>query len=219
MKSPTPLLVAFCWRIKVPLDILTLKTDEAGSPQLAANECGITIDGPPGDLACLKAVIIPAPQSGFITVGGEQYIVTSPILRCRCRGNASSQGPWTVSFPLEEQDGLSNPTELSRVLRRGDELGDEWEVQATGLKASPRDLSMQVEVTHFSDIVTADKLREVEKKSASFYYERKRVWGAKVINAVLPVMGEHIRTSSHVWNGQTCAPWHPPVAQLTKLRF
>ncbi|CBJ26207.1 NB-ARC and TPR repeat-containing protein [Ectocarpus siliculosus] len=160
----------------VPLDVLTLKTDDAGVAYLAANECGIAIHGEAGSLAHLKAVIVPPPQSGFISVEGEQYIATSPILRCRWTGNNCSQGTWTVSFPLEEEDGLSNPTELSQVLCRGDELQDEWEVQTTGLKAATRHPSMQVEVTHFSDIITADKLREIEAKSTSIVYERKRSW-------------------------------------------
>ncbi|CAM9752024.1 unnamed protein product [Ectocarpus sp. 6 AP-2014] len=157
----------------VPLDVLTLKTDDAGVAYLAANECGITIHGEAGSLAHLKAVIVLPPQSGFISVEGEQYITTSPILRCRWTGNNCSQGTWTVSFPLEE-DGLSNLTELSQVLCRGDDLQDEWEVQTTGLKAATRHPSMQVEVTHFSDIITADKLREIEAKSTSIVYKRKR---------------------------------------------
>ncbi|CAB1107416.1 unnamed protein product [Ectocarpus sp. CCAP 1310/34] len=179
-------------RWTVPLDVLTLKTDGAGIAHMAANECNITIHGSAGDLAHLKAVIVPPPQSGFITVKGEQYIATSPILRCRWTGNDCSQGPWTVSFPLEEEDGLSNPTELSRVLRRGDELWDEWEVQTAGLKASLRHTSMQVEVTHFSDVVTADKLREIEEKWAKSYYERKRWWGA-------PSFSRH----AHVYNASS----------------
>ena len=160
--------------------MLTLKTDEASVAHLAANECGITIHGAAGNLAHLKAVIIPPPQSGFVSVEGEQYIATSPILRCRWTGKDCSQGPWTVSFPLEEEDGLSHPTELSQVLRRGDDFQDEWEVQTAGLKASTRQPTMQVEVTHFSDIVTADKLRKIEEKCTSSYYKRKRVWGATV---------------------------------------
>lgn len=175
-----PTLFTSTWHVKVPLDILTLQTDEAGNPQLAASESGITIDGAPGDLLYLKAVIVPAPESGFVTVEGEQYIATSPILRCRWTGDEGCKGPWTVSFPLEEEDGLSNPTEISQVLCRGDELQDEWEVQAAGLNASSEGSFTQVEVTHFSDIMSADKLREIEKKSASFYHERKRVWGGKV---------------------------------------
>eukprot|EP00903_Cladosiphon_okamuranus_P013590 g12657.t1 len=161
----------------VPLDVLTLKTDDAGVAHLAANECSITVHGAAEDLAHLQAVIVPPSPSGFVTVEGEQYIATSPVLRCRWQGDDSSRGPWTVSFPLEEA-GLSNPTELSRVLRRGDELQDEWEVQTAGLKASSRHPSMQVEVTHFSDVLTADKLRDIEKRSTSSFYKRKRVWGA-----------------------------------------
>ncbi|CAN0089159.1 unnamed protein product [Ectocarpus sp. 6 AP-2014] len=164
----------------VPLDVLTLKTDGAGVAHLAANECGITISGELDNLTQLRAVVIPPPQSGFVSVEGQQYIATSPILRCRWVGRDSSQGPWTVSFPLEEEDGLSNPTEISQVLRRGDNPQDEWEVQTAGLKASTRHPSMQVEVTHFSDVMTADKLREIEKTSASSFYKRKRVWGTKV---------------------------------------
>ncbi|CAN0225770.1 unnamed protein product, partial [Ectocarpus sp. 12 AP-2014] len=166
----------------VPLDVLTLKTDDTGVAHLAANECGITIHGEAGSLAHLKAVIVPPPQSGFISVEGEQYIATSPILRCRWTGNNGSQGTWTVSFPMEEEEGLSNPTELSQVLSRGDELQDEWEVQTTGLKAATRHPSMQVEVTHFSDVITADKLREIEAKSTSIVYERKRSWFSKHVH-------------------------------------
>lgn len=36
-------------------------------------------------------------------------------------------------------------------------------MQTADLKASLRHPSMKVEVTHFSDVVTADKLREIEK--------------------------------------------------------
>ncbi|CAM9849325.1 unnamed protein product [Ectocarpus sp. 4 AP-2014] len=171
----------------VPLDVLTLKTDEKGKPQLAANECGIAIDGAPGDLAHLKAMIIPAPQSGFLHVAGQLYIATSPILRCRWTGNDRPQGRWTVSFPLEEDHGLSNPTEISQVLRRGDDPRDEWEVQTAGLKACTRHPSMQVEVTHFSDVMTADKLREIEKTSPSSFYKRKRVWGTKLFSRYVHV--------------------------------
>lgn len=167
------------WHVEVPLDILTLKTDGASTPHLAANECGITVHGLPENLVHLQAVIIPAPQSGFVTVKGEQYIATSPILRCRWTGSGHCKGPWTVTFPLEEENGLSNPTELSQVLGRGDEVGDEWEVQAAGLKPSLREPSMQVGVTHFSDVMTADKLREVQK-SSRLVYKRKRVWGTTV---------------------------------------
>eukprot|EP00903_Cladosiphon_okamuranus_P018844 g17332.t1 len=163
-------------RWTVPLDVLALKTDDAGVAHLAANECGITIHGTAGSLAHLKAVIVPPPPSGFISVEGEQYIATSPILRCRWTGNNCSQCLWTVSFPSEEEYGLCNPTELSQVLRR-DELGDEWEVQTVGLKADARNPSMLVEVTHFSDVMTADKLRDIEAKSTDIVYERKRVWG------------------------------------------
>ncbi|CAM9919801.1 unnamed protein product [Ectocarpus sp. 4 AP-2014] len=174
----------------VPLDVLTLKIDEAGQPHLAANECGIAIHGAPGDLAHLSAMIVPAPQTGFLLVAGQLHIATSPILRCRWTGNDRPQGRWTVSFPLEEEHGLSNPTKLSQVLRRGDELGDEWEVHVAGLKASRRRPAMQVEVTHFSDVVTADELRKIEKTHTKSYYERKRVWrphffsrNARVFNA------------------------------------
>ena len=178
--SPVPCTCS-CRHVKVPLDVLTLTTDEAGVTHLTANECGITISGEAENLAHLKAVILPPPQSGFVSVDGEQYIATSPILRCRWTGEDCAQGPWTVSFPLEEEDGLSDPTELSQVLRRGDNLQDEWEVQTAGLKASTRHPSMQVEVTHFSDVMTADKLRDIEKRSTSSFYKRKRVWGTKVM--------------------------------------
>lgn len=165
--------------------------DDAGVAHLAANECGITIHGAARSLLHLKAVIVPPPQSGFVSVEGEQYIATSPILRCRWTGNDCSQGPWTVSFPLEEEDGLSNPTELSQVLRRGDELGDKWEVQTPGLKkASTGHPSMQAEVTHFSDVMTADKLRKIEETSTSVFHERKRFWGAPVSGTLEAVAGD-----------------------------
>eukprot|EP00752_Nemacystus_decipiens_P003353 g3101.t1 len=182
----------------VPLDVLTLKTDDAGVAHLAANECGITIHGAAESLPHLKAVIVPPPQSGFVFVAGEQYIATSPTLHCRWTGDNtspnSSKGPWIVSFPLEEEEGLSNPTELSQVLRRGDALHDEWKVQTAGLKPATRYPSMQVEVTHFSDVMTADKLRAIEEKSTSIVYKRKRVWGTTLFS-------RHV----HVYNASTKA--------------
>lgn len=147
-------------------------------------------------------MIVPPPQSGFITVEGEQYIATSPILRCRWTGNDCPQGPWTVSFPLEEEDGLSNPTWLSRVLRRGDELRDEWEVQTADLQAQAplRHPSMKVEVTHFSDVVTADKLREIEKEWPKSYYERKRWWGAPVSGSLSVTFAHSVGNVLRMWS-------------------
>lgn len=83
-----------------------------------------------------------------------------------------------MSCPVVKERGLSNPAELSQVLRRGDELRDEWEVQTAGLTDSLGHPSMQVEIMNFSDAMTTDTLRDVEKKMCELLSRAKEDLGS-----------------------------------------